>query len=79
MRAQAIDGFSRRILWLEVGHSNNNPRVIASYFYECVMQLGGVPENGMVAAMERKNGMVAAMQRFFRRDGNDAFSQEKSF
>ena len=32
----AIDGFSRRILWLQVGTTNNNPRVIASYFHECI-------------------------------------------
>lgn len=74
----AIDGFSRRILWLQVGHSNNNPRVIASYFYECVKQLGGTP---LICRGDRgtENGMVAAMQRFFRRDGIDEFSQEKSF
>ena len=27
-----IDGFSRRILWLEVQRSNKNPRCVASYF-----------------------------------------------
>ena len=27
----AIDSFSRRILWLEVGRSNNNPDIIAMY------------------------------------------------
>ena len=39
----AIDGYSRRILWLEVGPSNNNPRIVARYFLDCVKQLGGVP------------------------------------
>ncbi|XP_046564869.1 uncharacterized protein LOC124273639 [Haliotis rubra] len=28
----AICGFSRRILWLEVSNTNNNPYVVASYF-----------------------------------------------
>ena len=28
----AIDGFSRKILWLEVTHSNNSPNKIASYY-----------------------------------------------
>jgi hypothetical protein len=32
----AIDGFSRRIMWLEVDHTNNNPRMIASYFHDCI-------------------------------------------
>jgi len=25
----AIDGFSRRVMWLSVFHTNNNPKVIA--------------------------------------------------
>lgn len=36
-----IDGYSRRILWLEVAYSNNNPRIIAGYYVDCVQQLGG--------------------------------------
>lgn len=40
----AIDGFSRRILWLEVGPSNNNPQIIARYFLDTVEQLGGCPQ-----------------------------------
>ena len=39
----AIDGFSRRILWLEVGRSNNNPDIIALYYLDTVKQLGGSP------------------------------------
>ena len=36
----AIDGFSRRILWLEVASSNNDPKIIAQYYLDCVRQLG---------------------------------------
>lgn len=32
----AIDGYSRKILWLRVGKSNNNPRVIASYLLDFI-------------------------------------------
>ena len=32
----AIDGFSRKILWLRVASSNNNPKVITSYYMDCV-------------------------------------------
>ena len=39
----AIDGYSRRILWLEVGSSNNNPRIVGKYFVDCVVQVGGTP------------------------------------
>jgi len=28
-------------LWLKVAASNNNPRFIASYYFECVQQVGG--------------------------------------
>jgi hypothetical protein len=33
----AIDGFSRGILWLEMGPSNNNPQIIACYFFDTVL------------------------------------------
>ena len=32
----AIDGFSRKILWLRVSSSNNNPKVIASSYMDCI-------------------------------------------
>ena len=31
-----VDGFSRKVLWLQVTRSNNNPVVPASYFLETV-------------------------------------------
>ncbi|KAK2550388.1 hypothetical protein P5673_028901 [Acropora cervicornis] len=36
-----IDGYSRRILWLEAGISNNEPAFIAKYFVDCVKAAGG--------------------------------------
>lgn len=39
----AIEGYSRRILWLEVDSTNNDPAVIAQYYIDCVNQLGGAP------------------------------------
>ena len=38
-----IDCFSRRILWLEAGRSNNDPYQIAYYFCKLVLGLNGVP------------------------------------
>jgi len=32
----AIDGYSRKIPWLIVGKSNNDPRIIASYFLDFI-------------------------------------------
>ncbi|XP_033744036.1 uncharacterized protein LOC117329912 isoform X4 [Pecten maximus] len=34
-----IDGFSRRVLWLKVARTNNDPRVVASYFLEFVEEI----------------------------------------
>lgn len=31
-----IDGYSRRILWLNVGFFNNDLRLIVSYYFFCV-------------------------------------------
>ncbi|XP_033725720.1 uncharacterized protein LOC117315580 isoform X4 [Pecten maximus] len=38
-----IDGFSRRVLWLKVARTNNDPRVVASYFLDFVEEIHGVP------------------------------------
>jgi hypothetical protein len=35
-----IDGYSRRLMWLEVGNTNNDPSAIAQYYLECVETLG---------------------------------------
>lgn len=32
----AIDGYSRRLLWLKVGRTNNDPAVTAKYYHDCV-------------------------------------------
>ena len=40
----AIDGYSRCILWLEVGPSNNDPMVTIQNYVDCMRQLGGCPQ-----------------------------------
>ncbi|XP_074606429.1 uncharacterized protein LOC141859469 [Acropora palmata] len=74
----AIDGYSRRIMWLEVSRSNNNPRLIASYFLDCVKELVGVPRI-IRGDQGTENVNVAAIQRFFRYDDQADFAGEKSF
>ena len=73
-----IDGYSRRIMWLEVASTNNNPRVVGKYFLDCAIQVGGVPRICRGDA-GTENVNIAAMQRFFRRDASDEFGGEKSF
>ena len=74
----AIDGYSRRILWLEVGCTNNNPKIIANYFTDCIRQIGGVPRI-VRADAGTENYFVAGIQRFLRSGSEDAFSGDKSF
>lgn len=73
-----IDGYSRRILWLEVGTTNNDPRVIAKYYIDCVRKVGGTASI-VRADCGTENVKVAGIQRFFRRNDTDAFSGNSSF
>ncbi|KAK6178305.1 hypothetical protein SNE40_010196 [Patella caerulea] len=38
-----IDGYSRKILWLEVASTNKDPFVICSYFARCIKEINGIP------------------------------------
>ena len=39
----ALDGYSRRVLWLEVDPSNNDPKVVGQYYINYICQIGGAP------------------------------------
>jgi hypothetical protein len=74
----ALDGYSRRVLWLEVGPSNNDPSVVGQYYLNYVRQIGGAPRI-VRADCGTENVHVAAMQRFFRFSADDDFAGDKSF
>ena len=38
-----IDGYSRKILWLNIIPTNNDPQVIATYFIQCIEKLNLIP------------------------------------
>ena len=40
-----IDGFSRRIMWLEITRSNNNPHLVGKLFLDCIKGQQGLPNN----------------------------------
>ena len=61
-----IDGFSRGIMWLEVGSTNNDSRVVAKYILNCIRQIG-VTATILRADYGTENVKVAGIQRFFRR------------
>ena len=60
----AIDGYSRRILWLRVTRSNNSPNQIASFYSEAVLEQGGCPVQ-LVTDLATENGTAAALQAYF--------------
>ena len=74
----AIDGYSRRILWLEVNSTNKNAKVVASHYLDTVEQLGGVPSR-LRSDKGTENPVIGRMQQFFRWQDDDQFSASKSF
>lgn len=66
----AIDGFSKRILWLEVASSNSDPAVIGFYFLNCVKQLHGCPVNAARTDPGTENGILATIQSILTNDPN---------
>ena len=72
-----IDGYSRKILWLELTRTNNNPAVIAAFYIDCLRELGGCP---VILSTDpgSENCMMAAMQIRLRSECTDAYANEKS-
>ena len=67
----AIDGYIRRTLWPKLSSSNNNPKVIASYYLCCIKELNLTP-----CVVRDKRGtedvILCGMQRFLRRNHTDS-------
>lgn len=55
----AIDGFGRKILWLEVTCSNNSPNKIASYYAKTVSEVGGCPIE-LITDLGTENGLACS-------------------
>ncbi|KAJ7382089.1 hypothetical protein OS493_037149 [Desmophyllum pertusum] len=66
----AIDGFSRKILWLQLTRSNNSPDNIATYFLNTVKELKGCPAQ-LITDLGTENGLAASIQCYFK-DNPDA-------
>lgn len=72
-----IDGFSRKVMWLACGPTNNDPNVIAHYFLSCVRNLGVTPMR-LRTDCGTENGTMAAIQCTLRHHHNDYFSGASS-
>jgi len=62
-----IDGYIRRIMWLNVTKSNNHPDMIANFYLETLSDVGGCPLN-VRTDCGTENGLMATMQCTFRED-----------
>ena len=65
-----VDGFSRRIIWLEVQRSNKNPSVVAKYFLDSIRAARGCPAR-VYTDPGTENGLVAAIQCYLRGEGSE--------
>ena len=74
----AVDGFSRRILWLEANSTNKNPNVIASHYLTTVQELEGVPRR-MRCDRGTENTIIGSLQQSFRWHDVDDFGGRESF
>lgn len=65
-----IDGFSRKLIWLELVTSNNNPYIVANLYVKAIRKLNLVPTR-VRADHGNENIMVAAAQTFL--NSEDSF------
>ena len=73
----AICGYSRRILWLEVLRSNNDPQIVAGIYLDFVKEVGGCPQR-VRTDCGTENVLIAGMQCYLQGDGLDEWAGEKS-
>lgn len=73
-----IDGYSRKIIWLYVASTNNNPSVIAYYYLSTVVKLGFIPRV-IRSDCGDENVTVEVLQQALRFDDDDKLSGLKSF
>lgn len=68
-----IDGFSRKVLWLKLGTSNNKPQVIAFYYCKLVLKMGFIPRVLRVDA-GTENTFAGMIQRALRHHDDDQYA-----
>ena len=72
-----VDGYSRRILWLRVIHSNNDPIVTGRLFLNTISKVSGCPLR-VRSDCGSENVVLSAMQCYLRRNHTDAYAAERS-
>ena len=74
----AIDGYSRKILWLKASETNKNPRIIARYYIDYILEQDGTPRVVRSDA-GTENNLTREIQTFLRKHNNDSMRGKKSF
>lgn len=69
----AIDGFSRRIMWLKVGQTNNDPLVVARYYLQCI-DTHKCTSRILRCDLGTENTTLKLLQPYFRYNCNDRFA-----
>lgn len=74
----AVDGYSRRVLWLRACNSNKNPQYVARFYLDYVKEINGVP---MIIYADRgtENSIARDIQYGLRWNHNDPFQGISSF
>ena len=73
-----IDGYSRQIMWLKVGRTNNHPGVVARYFIDCAENVGGTA-CVICGDMGTENIRIPAIQHYLRHAKSCCYLVEYSF
>ena len=73
-----IDSYSRKILWLNVSPTNNDPQVIPAYFIQCIEKLNLIPR---LVRSDRgsENTILGGIQKYLHREHSDAIAGDESF
>ena len=91
----ALYRYSRRVLWLKVGMTNNDPKVIALYYLKCVEEVKGDAISSLIDSdwalfckgtprllrsdCGTENVNLAFIQPYLRRNCSDCFAGYESF
>ena len=67
-----VDGYSRKVLWLRAGTTNNDPAVVAGYFVEAIERFGGCPQK-VRTDFGTENVTIRAIQTALRANNPSSF------
>ena len=67
-----IDGFSRKLIWLFVSTTNNDPLVVANFYLKAITNLGRAP-NTLRMDLGTENVYCEELQVFFTKNSNSFF------